>query len=117
MDSDAAAVYRGARETLTNVAKHACAENVVVQLGPDPQTGGVRLRVTDDGIGMAPDALDRVSRGHVGLRLLRDRVADLGGSLTLTANAGDRGTVASLHLPTGRQITPATTGQPHPLPR
>jgi signal transduction histidine kinase len=95
----AAALYRVAREALTNVAKHACAENVTVHLGRDPSTGGVCLRVTDDGIGVAPGALDRFPRGHLGLRMLTDRVADLGGTLTLATDVDGRGTVAAAHLP------------------
>jgi two-component system NarL family sensor kinase len=97
----AAALYRVAREALANVAKHACAENVLVELAPDPSARGVCLRVIDDGIGLAPDALERVPRGHLGLRLLHDRVADLGGELTLAAGATGRGTVADLRLPLG----------------
>ena len=56
---------------------------------------------------MAPDALDRVAAGHLGLRLLTDRVADLGGTLTLEAPADRRGTVATVHLPTDPRAMPA----------
>jgi signal transduction histidine kinase len=98
-DAIAAALYRVAREALTNVAKHACAETVLVSLGPDPHPRGVRLRVADDGIGVAPGALHRVPPGHLGLRLLTDRVADLGGTLTLGPGPDGRGAVVAAHLP------------------
>jgi signal transduction histidine kinase len=100
-DEIAAALYRVAREALTNVAKHACAETVLVSLGPDPSPRTVRLRVVDDGIGVAHDALDRVPAGHMGLRLLTDRVADLGGTLRLDPCTDGRGTVVAAHLPIG----------------
>jgi signal transduction histidine kinase len=99
MDRDiAAALYRVARETLLNVAKHAHAHNVLVQLRPDPERPGVLLRVVDDGVGAPPDAIDRRPHGHFGLRLLADRVADLGGELTVTASEAG-GTVAAARLP------------------
>ena len=104
----AAAVYRVAREALANVAKHACAGNVLVQLGRDPRTRGVRLRVVDDGIGMAPSAPDRVPTGHMGLRLLADRMADLGGTLTVSPGVDGRGVVAAACLPTGHRDASAT---------
>jgi two-component system, NarL family, sensor kinase len=97
----AAALYRIAREALTNVAKHACAEHVRIRIGPDPDAGGVRLQVAADGIGVAPDALERVPEGHMGLRLLVDRVADLGGTMTLGPAPAGRGTVVEARLPAG----------------
>ena len=98
-DEIAAALYRVAREALTNVAKHACAETVLVSLEPDPSPRTVRLRIVDDGIGVAGDVLDRVPAGHMGLRLLTDRVADLGGALTLGPCTNGRGTVVTARLP------------------
>src|SRR5689334_5566143 len=87
-DSDVAAtLYRVARETLANIAKHAQASTVDIDLavddGPTPQT--VVLRVADDGIGIRADQLDKRAEGHLGLRLLIDRVADQGGRLTVAA--------------------------------
>lgn len=99
----AAALYRVARETLANVAKHARASTVLVELGPDdparwPGADGIRLRVTDDGIGPPEGALARRTDGHLGLRLLADRLADAGGELTLRPGATS-GTVAEARIP------------------
>ncbi|MHA6795248.1 sensor histidine kinase [Pseudonocardia bannensis] len=85
LDADtAAALYRVARETMTNVEKHAQARSVTVRLGPDPDhPGDVRLEVDDDGVGIAPEHLDRRADGHLGLRLLIDRVDALGGQFSI----------------------------------
>ncbi|MDT7711163.1 MAG: two-component system, NarL family, sensor kinase [Pseudonocardiales bacterium] len=105
MDPEAAAaVYRVARETLTNVAKHARAETVRIELGPlgeGPETacGAVRLRITDDGVGLPVDAMDRRDGGHLGLHMLIDRLADLGGRFTVDAGP-DGGTTAEAVVPT-----------------
>ena len=52
------ALYRIAQEALQNVVKHAAANRVTVRLGADP--GGVRLAVTDDGVGFTPSSTGRV---------------------------------------------------------
>ena len=49
--------------------------------------------MADDGVGIREGQLDRRAEGHLGLRLLIDRVADQGGELSVTARPGG-GTVA-----------------------
>ncbi|HEV7656490.1 MAG TPA: ATP-binding protein [Mycobacteriales bacterium] len=88
----AAFLYRCARECAVNVAKHAQATRVDITLASSAL--GIRLVVQDDGIGV-PDPLPP-ARGHVGLALLRDAAADLGGSLHLRA---ENGTVVTVELP------------------
>jgi signal transduction histidine kinase len=93
-----ATLYRVARETLANVAKHAAATAVRVELRSDGTD--VVLRVADNGRGLPPGALDQ--RGeHLGVRLLTDRAQDLGGQFTLGAAAGG-GTLAEAVIPAGQ---------------
>jgi two-component system, NarL family, sensor kinase len=95
--SAAAVVYRTAREALTNVARHASASSVVVVLQPTVLRGrsAVHLEVTDDGVGLTAPSPSRHERGHLGLRLLRDRVEALGGRVSLgTAPGGGTSVVA-----------------------
>lgn len=103
MDPETAAtLYRVARESLTNVGKHAAASRVCVEIGPadlgEDGEPAVRLRITDDGVGLAPDAMARRPDGHLGLHMLVDRVADLGGRFVV-AGAPEGGTVAEAVLP------------------
>jgi signal transduction histidine kinase len=69
------------REALSNVARHAGASQVSVDL----ETGGgnLRLRICDDGTGLPEDGR------RSGLANLADRAADLGG--TFTAGPGEKG--------------------------
>ena len=96
----AATLYRVARETLANVVKHAQASAVAVDLTVDPDRSPtcVTLRIADDGVGIRPDQLDRRAQGHLGLRLLIDRVADQGGEMSVTPGP-DGGTVALAQVP------------------
>jgi signal transduction histidine kinase len=98
-------IYRVAHEALANVAEHADASRVSIRLGMNGTTGparskSVHLEVIDDGVGLDPSRLDRRSEGHLGLRLLKTRVEDLGGTLTLTGGA-QGGTVVGATLPVG----------------
>jgi signal transduction histidine kinase len=95
-----AAVYRTAKEALTNVAKHAGATHVWVALEPagDGSAPAVRLCIVDDGVGFPPDALDRRSQGHLGLRLVADRVRDAGGVLELGERPGGGASVTAVFL-------------------
>ena len=105
----AAVFYRVARESLANVAKHAQASTVEVDLGPDhaASTPTVVLRVADDGIGIRPEQLDKRAEGHLGLRLLIDRIADQGGELRIEARP-EGGTAAVARMPVdGPRVRPA----------
>jgi signal transduction histidine kinase len=77
-----------ARELLVNVAKHARATRFEVRLArADPSR--VVLEVLDDGIGMANVNRTELQRdGHLGLRLLEERVAARDGELRFDARAG-----------------------------
>ena len=88
-DTESAA-YLVACEALTNVARHAgpCQVELVVHQAEE----GLHLRVADDGVGS--DAL----HGPSALRELRDRVAALGGRLSVSSTVGT-GTVVEVWLP------------------
>ena len=96
----AATLYRVARETLANVAKHARASRVEVDLtvDQDHDPSWVTLRIADDGVGIREGQLDKRAQGHLGLRLLIDRVADQGGEMTVRPGC-DGGTVALARMP------------------
>jgi signal transduction histidine kinase len=115
-DSDVAAtLYRVARETLANVAKHAQASTVEVDLSVDHAgpTPCVVLRVADDGVGIREGQLDKRAEGHLGLRLLIDRVADQGGELTVTPGP-EGGTVALARVPVTVTVPSPRAAEPGP---
>ncbi|MGY1724793.1 sensor histidine kinase [Blastococcus sp. SYSU DS0533] len=95
----AATLYRSAKETLANVVHHAQASCVWVTLeaeGSGRQTT-VRLEVADDGVGFGPDHRGS-PEGHLGLKLMADRVAALGGRLEIGERPGG-GACIAVHLP------------------
>ncbi|HEX2074164.1 MAG TPA: ATP-binding protein [Geodermatophilus sp.] len=100
----AAALYRTAKEALANAGKHAGAGHVWVTLEPaaHPDVPAVRLEIADDGVGFPVSGTDRRREGHLGLRLVRDRIEDLGGSLDLGARPGG-GAVMTAVVPAGAQ--------------
>jgi two-component system, NarL family, sensor kinase len=101
-EEGAAILYQVARESLANVRKHAQARTVRVNLsvedGHRPDQARIRLVVADDGVGVDPANLDRRAEGHLGLRLLTDRVESVGGELVVTSAIG-RGTTVRAELP------------------
>jgi two-component system, NarL family, sensor kinase len=74
----AVGLYRIAQEALTNIARHARAGHVVLQLTVTAERA--ELRVEDDGCGFDPA---QVPDGHFGLLGLRERARLLGGTLAL----------------------------------
>lgn len=84
------------RESLSNVAKHAGADDVEVELAVDG--ADLRLTISDDGRGM----VDGTARdGGFGLRNLDDRARSLGGRLTIGSRQGGGGTVLVWRVPMG----------------
>jgi signal transduction histidine kinase len=90
------AVFRIVQEALTNVIRHAEATRVDVSFAIDGE--GLRVEVSDDGKGIAPDAMTPGSLGVLGIR---ERARRLGGTATVAAAPG-RGTVVSLRVPPAR---------------
>jgi signal transduction histidine kinase len=88
-------VYRLVQEALTNVAKHAEAESVWIEVAQDNTS--VSIVVRDDGIGFD---MDERPTGF-GLVGMRERVALAGGSLTIVSTPGV-GTVLRGRVPIER---------------
>lgn len=92
-DDQQAALYRAARETIQNVARHSGARHVTV--GLTAKGGGAVLTVTDDGRGFSPSD---VPSGHLGLQLLRDLAASVGGEYRVDSSPG-AGTTVTFGVP------------------
>ena len=89
------ALFRIVQESLTNIMKYASAAVVTVSLKRN-ETGLV-LRVIDDGVGIAEDALQKpMSHGLLGMR---ERALLLGGTLTVRPGPGGRGTCVEALIP------------------
>jgi signal transduction histidine kinase len=86
--------YRFVQEALHNIAKHAQASQVRVEL--QRASGVLGVEVHDDGRGM--DAADADKSGHFGLRGLRERAASVGGWVDLSTRLG-RGVQLVLSIP------------------
>jgi PAS domain S-box-containing protein len=84
-------LYYIAQEALNNVMKHAEARSVMVHLRK--RKTGVTLEVVDDGRGFDPKT---IGNGGMGLHIMQERVAKLGGKLRITSapKKGTKVTVA-----------------------
>jgi len=90
----ATAVFRIFQELLTNITKHADAQNVSAHLHIDEDN--IILEVADDGRGVIMH--NRRKQGSFGIRGMRERALELGGNFTISA--GPRGgTLAVLRAP------------------
>jgi signal transduction histidine kinase len=89
------ATYRIVSEALTNIARHSDARwcRVALMLEED-----LRVRVEDDGNGIAPG-----TSSGVGLMSMRERAAELGGTCRVSARTGG-GTVVEARLPRQREV-------------
>ena len=82
------ALFRALQEGLSNVARHARATAVAVELVPGAE--GVTLVVRDDGGGLpaGADPARWEREGHMGLVGMRERIAALGGTVALASEGG-----------------------------
>jgi PAS domain S-box-containing protein len=91
------AVFRIVQESLTNIARHACAGNVKISL----QVAGndYLLQVSDNGRGFDPEIPKKKSFGLIGMR---ERALMLGGEVDIDSAPG-RGTTVKVRIPIARQ--------------
>jgi signal transduction histidine kinase/putative methionine-R-sulfoxide reductase with GAF domain len=114
------ALYRIAQEAMNNVIKHSRARRATIRLTLDGR--GVRLTVTDDGVGFrrpagrrpagrpglpgtgdGTPAADDPPAGGFGLRTMRERAQALGGTADVRAAPG-RGTIVDVYLPPASSV-------------
>ncbi len=79
-------VYRITREALRNAFIHARARHIEAEITYGEQL--FRLRIRDDGAGIAPAILEEGRAGHYGLPGMRERAAGIGAKLDIWSGAG-----------------------------
>jgi PAS domain S-box-containing protein len=90
------AVFRIFQETLTNIARHAGASRVDVELKDEKDF--FEMNVCDDGMGMQTGLLER--RKSFGLIGIRERVRDFGGQFSVSESPAG-GTCVKIRIPIG----------------
>jgi signal transduction histidine kinase len=100
------ALYRLAQEALHNVAKHARAQVVKLELESDVHE--LVLRIGDDGRGFDTSAS---FPGHLGLRSMRERTDAVGADLAIDSVPGG-GTLICVRLSLGAPISYAAAAKP-----
>lgn len=93
----ATALFRILQECITNVIRHAEARAVRVHYRESKQLAALKVR--DDGVGFNPSVIKVSGLGLVGMR---ERVAMLGGTLSIHSQPGD-GTEIIVTLPLGKE--------------
>jgi len=99
------------QEAVSNVRKHAHATRVEVELARDPDYA---FTVRDDGRGFDPARGQEDAAAHVGLRIMRERAARIGGTVAVQSRPG-HGTEVVLHVPFARP-EPGGAVPPEPVP-
>jgi two-component system nitrate/nitrite sensor histidine kinase NarX len=77
------AFYRVCQEALSNVAKHAKASRVEIDL--KQEESAIEMRIRDDGLGFDPE---KITSGHYGLGMMRERAEAAGALLTVNSQPG-----------------------------
>lgn len=89
-------LYRLVQEGLTNISRHARATESSITLTRD--SGELSCTVQDNGVGFETVSPEGGVTVNLGLRLMRDRLEAVGGTLTIRSTAGS-GTVLMARVP------------------
>lgn len=100
------AIYRVVQEALHNVAKHADAASVVIEMFREGDR--VRLTIEDDGVGIA--SKPNQARQTFGVSGMRERISTLGGKMTIISSPG-HGTRIEVDAPISYQATSGRVGK------
>lgn len=89
-------VYRIGHEALVNAFRHSRAKSIEVEV--EYLANSLRVLVSDDGVGIAPEVLRAGRDGHWGLSGMRERAEKLGARLKVRSRAA-AGTEVELSVP------------------
>jgi len=111
-DQCATALFRILQESLNNVARHARASRVRIDLHQHADT--LTMTIRDNGVGMQPGSRNR--NGSFGLVGIEERVNILGGSFSISSGP-DTGTTIVVTIPVGAHLPgmPAIPAQDNDL--
>jgi Signal transduction histidine kinase len=108
-DSGKISLYRIVQEALTNCARHSEARSILIVLASEEDR--YVMRIEDDGQGFTPA---RQAKG-IGLIGIEERVAEMGGTLTLDSKPGAGTRIRiSIPLPNGGEDREETANTPLP---
>ena len=82
------------REALSNISRHAQAQNVEINLQYEEGDKHILMRIMDDGVGMS-GSVDQTQ--HHGLMIMKERAHNIGGELIVTDNK-PRGTIITVRF-------------------
>jgi signal transduction histidine kinase len=102
------AIFRIVQEALTNVHRHSGSKRATVRLCATP--GEVQVAISDEGKGVPIEKRRTFASGGamgVGLRGMRERVAQLGGVMDLRSSAGGTTVTATFPLSTDQRASAA----------
>lgn len=96
------AIFRVVQECLTNIHRHS--GSAVARIFITHTDGHVRIEVEDKGNGISTQKRTEIMASTtgtpgVGIRGMRERLRQLGGSLEIRSNGEGKGTVVTAHLP------------------
>ncbi len=95
------ALFRMCQEAMSNIAKHAGAETVLVQVSRDGDV--LHIEIEDDGRGFDPQKVGGSERRPFGLLGIRERAELLGGTAEIDSAPG-KGTRVHVRVPLLRQV-------------
>lgn len=89
-------VYRIGYEAIRNACMHSGGSRLEIEVA---YQGDFRLRISDDGKGIEADLTTKDREGHFGMRGMRERAANIGGTLTVVSSPHRKGTQVELVVP------------------
>jgi two-component system sensor histidine kinase DegS len=92
-------VFRAIQELLSNIARHSQATQVILQMDTSPT--GLRLSLEDNGKGFDVEKMSE--KGGMGLKVIRDRVQMLGGTMEVHSTLG-HGSHILFQIPTKNAV-------------
>ncbi len=94
------AIFRVVQECLTNIHRHS--GSTVAKVRVSKRDRDLRIEVEDEGKGISPEKrieMDLAGKAGVGIRGMRERIRQLGGSLEIGSQLDGSGTVIVARLP------------------